>query len=65
MQHAIHNEVVSRSRKRKKKGGKVGKVLGEFKAGTLHSGSKGGPMVKNRRQAMAIAMSEARKAGQA
>lgn len=40
---------------------KIGKVMGEFKAGTLHSG-RGGPVVKNRRQAVAIAMSEGRKA---
>jgi len=42
---------------------KIAKVMGEFKAGTLHSGSKKGPEVKNPKQAMAIAMSEARKAG--
>ena len=30
----------------------------EFKEGTLHSG-KGGPVVKSRKQAVAIAMSEA------
>ena len=41
-----------------KKKTKVGKVMGEFKRGTLHSG-KGGPVVKNRRQAVAIAMPEA------
>ena len=40
-----------------KKKAKVGKVMGEFKRGTLHSG-KGGPVVKSRRQAVAIAMSE-------
>jgi len=40
---------------------KEAKVLGEFKRGKLHSGSKKGPVVKNRRQAVAIAMSEARK----
>lgn len=40
---------------------KVGKVMGEFKAGELHSGSKSGPMVKSRKQAVAIAMSEAGK----
>lgn len=47
------------------KGGeaKVGKVMGEFKAGTLHSGSKKGPAVENPKQAIAIALSEARKAG--
>lgn len=37
---------------------KVQKVMHEFKAGTLHSG-KGGPTVKSRKQAIAIAMSEA------
>ena len=37
---------------------KVGKVLHEFKTGTLHSGKKG-PVVKNRKQAIAIALSEA------
>ena len=47
------------------KGGmaKVGKVMGEFKRGKLHSGSKKGPEVTNPKQAIAIAMSEARKAG--
>jgi hypothetical protein len=37
---------------------KVGKVMREFKAGKLHSGKKG-PVVKNRKQAIAIALSEA------
>jgi hypothetical protein len=41
---------------------KVGKVMGEYKAGDLHSGSKSGPVVKSRKQAVAIGMSEARKA---
>ena len=40
---------------------KVGKVMGEFKEGTLHSG-KGGKVVKSRQQAVAIALSEGRKA---
>ena len=31
----------------------------EFKAGTLNSGSSTGPVVTNRKQAVAIAMSEA------
>jgi hypothetical protein len=38
---------------------KVGKVMSEYKAGTLNSG-KGGPVVTNRKQAVAIAMSEAK-----
>jgi hypothetical protein len=42
---------------------KMGKVMGEFAAGKLHSGSKKGPEVTNPKQAVAIAMSEARKAG--
>jgi len=40
---------------------KVRKVMREFKTGTLHSG-KGGPVVKSRKQAVAIALSEAGKA---
>ena len=35
----------------------------EFKEGVLHSGSKKGPKVSNRKQAVSIAISEARKAG--
>lgn len=38
---------------------KVAKVMREYKAGKLHSGSKKGPKVKSRKQAIAIAMSEA------
>lgn len=43
---------------------KIGKVMSEYKAGTLHAGRnpkgpKKAPMVKNRKQAIAIAMSEA------
>ena len=44
-----------------KKGGKVEKVMHEFKEGKLHSGSKEGPKVKSRKQAIAIALSEAGK----
>jgi hypothetical protein len=38
---------------------KVGSVMSEYKAGKLHSG-KGGKVVKNPKQAVAIAMSEAK-----
>ena len=38
---------------------KVGKVMHEYKAGKLHSGSKKGPTVTSRKQAVAIALSEA------
>lgn len=40
---------------------KVEKVMGEYKEGKLHSGSKKGPEVKDRKQAVAIALSESRK----
>jgi len=36
---------------------KVAKIMREYKKGTLHSG-KGGPVVKDEKQAIAIAMSE-------
>ena len=42
---------------------KINKVMGEFKRGELHSGSKEGPKVSSKKQATAIALSEARKAG--
>jgi hypothetical protein len=38
---------------------KVGKVMKEYKAGKLHSGSKKGPVVNSQKQAVAIALSEA------
>jgi len=38
-------------------------VMHEFKTGKLRSGSKHGPKVKNRRQAIAIYLSERRKEG--
>lgn len=41
----------------------VADELHKFKAGTLHSGSHKGPKVTNRKQAIAIALSEERKAG--
>lgn len=43
---------------------KVGKVMEEFKEGTLRSGSKTGPKVTDRKQALAIGLSEAREAGE-
>lgn len=49
--------------KAKTKKTKIEKVMHEFKEGTLKSGSKKGPKVKKRSQAVAIALSEARKAG--
>ncbi len=37
-------------------------VMSKYKHGELHSGSKSGPPVKNRKQAIAIMLSEKRKA---
>ena len=38
---------------------KISKVMKEYGAGMLHSGSKKGAVVKNQKQAVAIALSEA------
>lgn len=40
---------------------KIKKTMDEWKSGTLHSGSKKGPKVTNQKQAVAIALSQARK----
>ena len=40
---------------------KISKIMTEFKGGTLHSG-KGGPVVKSQKQAIAIALSQSKKA---
>ncbi len=42
---------------------KIEHVMHGYKEGDLHSGSKKGPKVKEKKQAVAIALSEARKAG--
>jgi len=48
-------------KKQTKAAKKTAKVMREFKSGKLHSGSKKGPLVKNPKQAIAIALSEAGK----
>lgn len=53
--------------KKKPAAKKIAKVMGEYKRGTLHSGKdpkgpKKAPVVKNRKQAIAIALSAAGKA---
>jgi hypothetical protein len=42
---------------------KPGDEMSAFKAGQLHSGSSSGPVVKNRKQAIAIELSEQKKHG--
>jgi len=44
---------------------KVSTVMHEYGKGDLHSGSAKGPVVKNQRQAVAIALNEARKTSRA
>ena len=44
-----------------KKQKKIKKVMHEYKEGELNSGSKKGPKVKTRAQAIAIALSAAKK----
>ena len=51
-----------KNKKKRMKKSKVEKVLHEFKYGELHSGSKKGPKVKSRKQAIAIAYSEQKRA---
>lgn len=51
----------SRSGKKRKGRGKVKKVMGEYKRKSLRSSS--GRKVKKRKQAVAIALSEARRSG--
>lgn len=63
--HADHHKHMAKKAKKvvkksKKKENKVAKVMREFKKGELHSGSKKGPVVNNPKQAIAIALSEAR-----
>jgi len=40
---------------------KVHKVMSEYKHGSLRSGSKSGPKVKSRKQAIAIGLAEKRR----
>jgi hypothetical protein len=46
--------------KKAKAAKKVAKVMREFKSGTLNSGSSKGPIVTNKKQAIAIALSQAK-----
>jgi hypothetical protein len=52
--------MASKKKIKKANTSKVTKVMKEWKAGTLHSGSKKGPKVTSRKQAIAIALSEQR-----
>lgn len=61
---AVHEaECIGRRASRGRQAAKRAVVMREFKKGKLHSGSKKGPIVRNPKQAVAIAYSEARKLG--
>jgi len=47
--------------KKTKAEAKISKVMREYGSGKLHSGSKKGPEVTSQKQAIAIALSEAKK----
>jgi hypothetical protein len=49
---------MAKPRTKSAKNAKVKKVMDEWKAGTLHSGGKKGPIVRNQKQAVAIALSQ-------
>jgi hypothetical protein len=57
-----HPKAKKADKKMPKSKKKVKVVMEEFKKGELHSGSKKGPKVTNPKQAIAIALSEQRKA---
>lgn len=57
-------EIEMKSKMKMKEPKKMKKVMKEFKMGKLHSGSKKGAKVKSKKQAVAIGLSEARKAGE-
>jgi hypothetical protein len=63
--HKLEKHKVAKHKpmKKAKAKSKVEKVMHEFKEHKLHSGSKKGPEVTNPKQAIAIALSEARKSG--
>lgn len=60
---AIFKKAKKIKKSNEKKENKIKTVMKEYKEGELRSGSKKGPKVKNRKQAVAIALSEARKSG--
>lgn len=64
-EHFVHHEAecIGKRASRSKQAAKRAKVMKEFHKRKLHSGSKNGPIVTNPKQAVAIAYSEARKAG--
>jgi hypothetical protein len=50
--------MVSKPRRTAAQQAKMHLVMGEYKRGQLHSGSKHGPLVRNRQQAIAIGLNQ-------
>lgn len=63
IERAQYKDDKKKKKKDEKKKTKIHVIMSEFKKGDLHSGSKNGPKVTNPKQAIAIALSEARKSG--
>jgi len=59
--HLTLEDEMAKHKPKKKSQKKIEKVMHEFKEGSLHSGSKKGPVVTNPKQAIAIAISEAKR----
>ena len=60
MNYKKGGEKLKKEVKAGKKEEKVASVMEEYKEGKLHSGSKKGPKVKSRKQALAIALQESK-----
>lgn len=58
----INEKEITMDKSMPKEKRKIKKVMDEYDEGELHSGRKNGPIVKGKKQAVAIALSEARKA---
>lgn len=58
---ALHADARTRKSRKQRRRKKISEVMREYKAGELNSGSKKGPVVTNRKQAIAIALSKASK----
>ena len=61
--HEKKEHKAKKHHKAKKEHSKEEKVMKEFYHNKLHSGSKKGPLVTNKKQGIAIALNESRKAG--
>jgi ribosomal protein L21E len=57
----VKKKIKASAQPKKIKKKKIGKVEKEYKEGELHSGSKTGPVVEKKDEAVAIAISEAKK----